>query len=347
MKVSGDAEKAKHLVSDLQLRLVSGLEALNRGSSFTCVQWMRDEGRHGGGSRYMCGAGEVYNRASVNVSQVHYLDDPLKKLSSATALSAIIHPEHPYAPSMHMHISWTEMKTDSVGRDGYWRIMADLNPSHVNTDHVRRFQACLKKEAPEPYQQALIQGDRYFFIPAMQRHRGVVHFYLEQYRTDDALADRQLAKRLGRAVVDCYLGMVGSVQAEARPVDASARKQQLAYHTLYLLQVLTLDRGTTSGLLVHDQNDLGIMGSLPARVSKGLLQSWRERLPVLHQKLLDRILDVFPAEDICVVDDDVRLGLAKVVREHYQQFPESLKLLASGGVEPPTVANHGVIREEK
>ena len=52
------------------------------------------------------------------------------------------------------------------------------------------------------------------------------------------------------------------------PVLDEATAQQLAYHTLYFFQVLTLDRGTTSGLLVHDQNDLGIMGSLPAWVDR-------------------------------------------------------------------------------
>jgi coproporphyrinogen III oxidase len=36
----------------------------------------------------------VFDRASVNVSQVHYADEPTRKLASATALSTIIHPAH-------------------------------------------------------------------------------------------------------------------------------------------------------------------------------------------------------------------------------------------------------------
>jgi len=35
----------------------------------------------------------------------------------------------------------------------------------------------------------------------------------------------------------------------------------------------TADRGTTSGLLVHDENDVGILGSLPSHVDKKLLES--------------------------------------------------------------------------
>ena len=41
----------------------------------------------------------------------------------------------------------------------------------------------------------------------------------------------------------------------------------------YLFQVLTLDRGTTSGLLIHNQNDVGIMGSLSLYINKVLLSS--------------------------------------------------------------------------
>ena len=37
---------------------------------------------------------------------------------------------NPYAPSIHMHISWTELKSGK----GTWRIMADLNPSIASDD---------------------------------------------------------------------------------------------------------------------------------------------------------------------------------------------------------------------
>ena len=38
-------------------------------------------------------------------------------------------------------------------------------------------------------------------------------------------------------------------------------------HSLFF-QVLTLDRGTTHGLLAHGDNDVGTLGSLPNFVSK-------------------------------------------------------------------------------
>ncbi len=328
------------LVSGLQALFVEGLEQVAAGVRFEKTSWLRDEGRHGGGNRFSSGGNEAFDRASVNVSQIHYDDLPEKKLGSATALSTIIHPRNPHAPSMHMHISWTEMK----GGGGYWRMMADLNPSIENTADTAEFRQCLQRVAPAQYKEAAAQGDRYFYIPALARHRGVAHFYLEGYKTDDAQADRDLADALGRAVIDTYLSIL-RLEIVAHPeISASARAAQLAYHTLYFFQVLTLDRGTTSGLLVHDQNDVGIMGSLPSHVDKSLLASWRDRLPAPQEKLLDRLLDALPDGGPdggkSQVDVDVKRALARAVRAHYREYPEALELQASGNTTPPTVENH-------
>ena len=330
------AQQALRLVSDLQTLFVTGLEQVGEGEPFEKTSWLRDGGRHGGGSRYSTGGNALFARASVNVSQIHYNDDPKKKLGSATALSTIIHPRNPYAPSMHMHISWTEMKSG----DGYWRVMADLNPSIENVEHTQSFKRCLKKVAPDQYQEASEQGDRYFYIPALSRHRGVAHFYLENYKTPTHDADLQFAQDFGMAVIDCYLSMIRGAIGRHVEIDDSAQAAQLAYNTLYFFQVLTLDRGTTSGLLVHNQNDIGIMGSLPSEVDKSLLSSWRELLPPPQGALLDSLLGTLPDGLRSAVTPEVKLKIAKVVREHYRQYPEALQHQASGNVIPPTVENH-------
>lgn len=104
----------------------------------------RDAGRHGGGTRHEIGVTSVFDRGSVNVSQVHYDDQPDRRLSSATALSTIIHPRNPHAPSVHLHFSWTQM------RDGFgdWRLMADLIPAiPVDADRIA-FELSLRRAAP-------------------------------------------------------------------------------------------------------------------------------------------------------------------------------------------------------
>lgn len=342
---STSAADALELVSMLQARFVVGLErvssAFGHDVSFEKAEWLRDGGQHGGGNRYSAAEGAMFNRASVNVSQVHYDDLPEKKLGSATAISTIIHPQNPHAPSVHIHISWTEMK---VGGDtavnGYWRIMADLNPSVVHAEYRDQFEQCMRAAAPEQYEEAAAQGDRYFYIPALQRHRGVIHFYLESYATEDAAADREFAELFGKTVIDGYLQILQSALSAYPDVDEEAGAEQLAYHTLYLFQVLTLDRGTTSGLLVHDENDLGIMGSLPARVDRDLLSSWQGKVESPQDELVRGLVEVLPDALPSPVGDDVKLTLARRVRKHYRRHPEALALQASGNVIPPTVDNH-------
>ena len=323
------------LVESLQHRLVAALEKLG-GDSFQCVEWFRDEGRHGGGRRFGVADTELLGRASVNVSQVHYDDDPGRKLGSATAISTIVHPVHPLAPSVHIHVSWTEQKNG----DGYWRIMADLNPSIVNEADTERFADALRRAAPDFFDEAAEQGNRYFYIPALERHRGVIHFYLENFSSGDFEKDCELAGRAGEAAIDTYVSILAStLQAVPAPTDEQ-KAFQLAYHTLYFFQVLTLDRGTTTGLLVHDQNDVGILGSLPPRIDKNLLASWRSRMPKPQDRLLDRLIAALPNQGICTMDDAVKQKLADAVRAHYQAYPESLDLQASGNSTPPTIDNH-------
>ncbi len=337
--VSVSAQRALELVELLQARFRSGLESLGGEdgySRFHAVEWVRDEGRHGGGVRFACGSTEVFNSASINVSQVHYDDLPDKRLASATALSTIIHPRHPLAPSVHMHISWTELR----GGGGYWRVMADLNPAIEQPLHTERFFDCLRESAGELFDSGRQQGERYFYIPALGRHRGVAHFYLESYATGNAEADLALARSVGERVTREYVAMVGETLARVAPPTEDEIAQQLAYHTLYLFQVCTLDRGTTSGLMVHDQNDVGIMASIPARVDRQLLASWESRAPEVQRPLVRGLLGALPGGHPSPVTDAVRLELARVIREHYRAHPEALELQARGDVVPPTVANH-------
>ncbi|MBX7101374.1 MAG: coproporphyrinogen III oxidase [Myxococcaceae bacterium] len=320
------------LVEGLQRRFAQGLEAFS-GERLASVEWLRDSGRHGGGMRHVAAETRTFNRAAINVSSVHYDDEPAKKLAGATALSTIIHPDNPLAPSVHMHLSYTELRDGS----GSWRLMADLNPSNDDQSQKVRFIESLKRAAPALYAEAARQGDRYFFIPALGRHRGITHFYVEQHSSGDFEQDLALAQRIGASTIDTYLELLRSAPTTA---DEKARAKQLWYHTAYLFQVLTLDRGTTSGLLVHDQNDVGIMGSLPARVDRALLATWAALVPPPQDELVRTLVDALPASVPAPVSDEVRAVLAGIVRRHYQRHPHALDLQAAGDVLPPTVDNH-------
>ena len=104
-------------------------------------------------------------------------------------------------------------------------------------------------------------------------------------------------------------------------ITADEQEQQLAYHTLYLYQVLTLDRGTTHGLMAHDQNDIGTLGSLPPAINCELLRHWIQRTPSPQNQLLDTVLEIIP--DNGSITDETRGELAKLVRKHYRSNKEA------------------------
>lgn len=335
---SQDAKKAYEIVKSLQKRFVDKLDDLSQrfgeNKKFEEVIWLRNNGIFGGGNRFESRDEIFFNKASVNVSQVHYDEDSTKSLQSATAISTIIHPKNPNLPSIHIHISLTILKDDS----SYWRIMADLNPSIENLEDKKIFDKAIKEASKEYFEEGVKQGEKYFFIPALNRHRGISHFYLENFKTDDKEKDFLFALNFGEIIIDRYILILTNAFVNRQTFSVQDIKKQLDYHTLYLFQVLTLDRGTTSGLLIHNENDVGIMGSLPKFVNKNLLKSWIEKLPTPQDTLLSKIVETI--SDNGLIDTKTKENLALAVRNHYKEFPLSLKYQASGNVIPNTVDNH-------
>ena len=340
MSKSQDAIKAYELVRALQKRFVDKLDDLSskfgENKKFEEVQWLRNNGLYGGGNRFEARDEVLFNTASVNVSQVHYDEDLTKSLQSASAISTIIHPKNPNVPSIHIHISLTSFKDGN----SYWRIMADLNPSLENIEDKEIFDECLKQISKENYEEGTKQGEKYFFIPALNRHRGVSHFYLENYKTEDKQKDFDFALDFGKSVIDTYIDIISNAFETRKTFSVQDIKKQLDYHTLYLFQVLTLDRGTTSGLLIHNENDVGIMGSLPKFVNKKLLTSWIENMQTPQNELLENI--IASIEDNGVINAQIKEKLAQTVRKHYKKHPDALKYQASGNTIPNTVNNHKI-----
>lgn len=337
---SSEAKEAYDIVTGIQRHFAESLskvqEQLFHPSQFTKQKWLRNGGQYGGGQRLEAPLNGLFNRGSINVSQVHYPKELGKKLASATALSTIIHPSNPFAPSVHMHISWTETNEGN----SYWRLMADLNPSIPYQEDKEKFRSVLSSLAPDLLVTAEEQGEKYFFIPALGRCRGICHFYLENYRSHDPKKDTELAANIGRSVVNTYIEIfINRIKTHPKP-DLNAYSQQLAYHTLYFFQVLTLDRGTTAGLLIHNENDLGVLASLPAVIDRTLLASWISLMTKPQDSLLESILNVLPEQDRCEITDDIKLKIAIEIRNFYREYPKAVDLQAAGDKIPDTIGNH-------
>jgi len=318
MRVFATSDQATFALTELsqvQDYFVDKLSTLSTGTQFIPVEWLRDEGTHGGGKRYEASDNSVFNRASVNVSQVQYEDKPDKAFLSATALSTIIHPQHPLAPSIHIHVSWTELKNGQR----YWRLMADLNPAIEDTTDKAVFNETLKQASGKHYDSGIEQGEQYFYIPTLDKHRGVSHFYLEGFIGDEQ-TPKYFAINFAKQVIDCYISILTDKFSSLPPPSDQELAQQLDYHTLYFYQVLTLDKGTTAGLLIHNQNDVGTLGSLPAYINRHLLLSWVEQSEVAQKPLVQALVDLFPAQQAVHVNASIKAKIAETIRAHYAQL---------------------------
>jgi coproporphyrinogen III oxidase len=149
-----------------------------------------------------------------------------------------------------------------------------------------------------------------------------------------------MARTVGEAAIDTYCDILSAaIEKRTSPTEADYKKQ-LDYHTLYFFQVLTLDRGTTSGLLVHNQNDIGILASLPSHVNRPLLASWKQRMQAPQDLLLEKMIDCLADKEVSPVGDDTKQALANCLRKHYLAHPAAIDMQASGNTVPSTVNNH-------
>eukprot|EP00929_Paragymnodinium_shiwhaense_P062390 TRINITY_DN3114_c0_g1_i1.p1 TRINITY_DN3114_c0_g1~~TRINITY_DN3114_c0_g1_i1.p1 ORF type:complete len:492 (-),score=84.71 TRINITY_DN3114_c0_g1_i1:573-1889(-) len=315
--VKGLQSVQAHFVDKLESLTADG--ASSKGE-FAPDHWQRDDGKHGGGTRYGIVESAIFNRASVNYSSVHYDDIPDSPVKSATALSVIIHPRNPHAPSMHCHYSYTEPK----GQPAYWRMIADLNPSLHHPDNKNEFEKALKDNCPDGlFTDGKLFGDRYFFIPELNMYRGTTHLFIAKLLDSemDPEDSRNLAERLATTTIDTYASIVQRALDSHPSEEVTEREQalQLAYHTAYFYQVLFLDVGTTAGIMKHADNDVGTLASLPSFIDVSLLRRWLiERVQAPHDILLERILEVLPqTEGRCHVTNDIRGALAKILRDYH------------------------------
>ena len=336
---SKESEDVHKMLSKIQSQFLLSLDELvapkSTESRWKLLRWDRDGGQHGGGVRFEKTGTELFSRATVNVSNVHFKDVEKYPIDSATALSVILHPKNPYVPSLHFHVSFVE--TRSKKSTPYWRMIADLNPAIESgqTENAERFKGAVSSAIMEsvPKEKKRVDGEylfrfatefgnKYFYVPVLKRFRGVFHFFAPYVSPSIGVSSAEskaMAERLSMNVISTYV-KIAQQELRLHPHGSLTTKdydRQLFYHTLYFFQVITLDRGTTHGLLAHDQNDIGTLASLPNRVDCSVLRSWQGALKHPQSELLGKVVELLEKSE-GDISDKTRASLANIIRRHYR-----------------------------
>jgi coproporphyrinogen III oxidase len=250
-----------------QDEICAGLERADGRARFGEDTWEREGG--GGGRSRALADGAVFEKAGVNVSEVHGALPPelAKRLPGdgpdfhASGLSIVIHPENPFAPTAHMNVRF--LRRGSVAWFGGG---ADLTPHYLFEEDAVHFHATLRdaceRAVPGSYARHKAHADRYFFLPHRGEHRGVGGVFFED-PGGGLPGELALAKEIARAFLPAYLPVVE--RRRALPWGEAERRWQEIRRGRYVEFNLVHDRGTVFGLQSGGRTE-SILMSLPPRV---------------------------------------------------------------------------------
>jgi len=287
--------RARQLLMGLQDSICAGLETLDGEGRFQEESWQRAEG--GGGRSRVMKAGRVFEQGGVNFSEVEGEQLPPSILSQrpeaeghhwfATGTSMVLHPRHPYIPTVHLNYRYFE-----AGPVWWFGGGADLTPYYPFLDDARHFHRTLKGACdsvdPAYFQVFKPWCDEYFYLKHRDETRGVGGIFYDyqdpggvlykgQDRDGGAAAASsalgpieqdweklfRLATACGTAFLPSYVPIVE--RRQDMPYGDRERQFQLYRRGRYVEFNLVFDRGTIFGLQTNGRTE-SILMSLPPLV---------------------------------------------------------------------------------
>jgi coproporphyrinogen III oxidase len=264
------AEAAAY-VRSLQAEICTALQACEAavGSDvrFHRDAWQRPGG--GGGTSAVLQGGRVFEKAGVNISEVHGELDPQLAATMpgdgttfyATGISLVLHPRNPYVPTTHANFRFLRR-----GGHAWFGGGADLTPYYPFLEDVehfhRTFAAACDRHDPTFYDRFKAWCDQYFFLKHRNETRGVGGLFFD-YLTDDLPKIAAFWRDCGAAFLPAYLPLVE--RRHALPFSEHERQFQLMRRGRYVEFNLLYDRGTLFGLKTDGRIE-SILMSLPPLV---------------------------------------------------------------------------------
>ncbi len=263
----------KNYFTDLQQRIVAGLEQLDGGKvAFLRDSWQRAEG--GGGLSCVIEEGELFERGGVNFSHVQGAALPPSATAvrpelagrhfEAMGVSLVLHPRNPYVPTVHMNVRFFIAYKEDAEPVWWFGGGMDLTPYYgFEEDAVHFHRTC--QQALQPFGEQWYPKfkqwcDRYFFLKHRNEARGVGGIFFDDF---NSLPFEQCFA-LTRSVGDHFLLAYQPIVARRRelPYGETQRDWQAFRRGRYVEFNLVWDRGTLFGLQSGGRTE-SILMSMP------------------------------------------------------------------------------------
>ncbi len=270
------AQPVVEYFKDLQGRICEALGALESQSQFVADP----ESHPSGGLSYpmLIADGEVLEKAAVNFS--HSIGAQLPSAATekrpefagcgfeATAISMIVHPVNPYAPTMHMNLRMFLVNRDGVALDWWFGGGFDLTPVYGFEEDAIHWHRTAKSACdpfgPEIYSELKAWCDRYFYLPHRKEARGIGGLFFDDWKRGGFEQSFAFVKSVGDHLLPGYMPILERRKDMA--YGTREREFQVMRRGRYVEFNLVYDRGTRYGIQSGRRTET-VMASMPAVAS--------------------------------------------------------------------------------
>lgn len=187
----------------------------------------------------------------------------------ATAISLIVHPWNPFAPTTHMNLRFFIVEASEPV--WYFGGGYDLTPFYGDESDAIHWHQSAADAVQEHYPALKAKCDEYFYIGHRQECRGIGGIFFDDWTEGGFAQSFEFVQKVGDSFLPAYLPIFN--KRKSRHFEEQQRNFQLYRRGRYAEFNLAIDRGTKYGLQSGRRIE-SVLASLPPLVA------WHYNYPI-------------------------------------------------------------------